>query len=44
MDKNVEDVNLSIKNVISIVNLMDKNIIDILSKSQYGQKHRGYPL
>ena len=23
---------------------MDKNVDDILSKSQYGQKRRGYPL
>ena len=33
MDKNVD--------VISLVNLsMDKNVDDILSKSQYGQKRR----
>ena len=35
MDKNV---------MISLVNLsMDKNVEDILSKSQYGQNRRGYP-
>ena len=29
---------------ISLVNLsMDKNVDDILSKSQYGQIRRGYP-
>ena len=33
MDKNGSLVNLS----------MDKNVDDILSKSQYGQKRRGYP-
>ena len=28
----------------TLVNLsMDKNVDDILSKSQYGQKRRGYP-
>ena len=30
--------------MISLVNLsMDKNVDDILSKSQYGQKRRWYP-
>ena len=30
--------------MISLVNLsMDKNVDDILSKSQYGQKRRGHP-
>ena len=32
-------VNLSME-MISLVNLMDKNVDDILSKSLYGQKRR----
>ena len=34
MDKNVDDI---------LINLCNKNVDDILSKSQYGQKRRGYP-
>ena len=48
MDKNVDDIVSKSQygddiKMISLRRCMDKNV-DILSKSQYGQKHNGYPL